>query len=338
MDMTEKKQIRLNKYLAESGVCSRREADKLIAEGRVAINGKVAGLGALVHDGVSVTVNGKPVKSKDEKVVLAYYKPVGITCTEKDRHAEKTITDALQYPVRVTYAGRLDKDSEGLLLMTNDGDLIHAMMQGANRHEKEYIVKVNKEVTQMHLWTMMEGVFLEELEQRTRPCRIERMGKFTYRIVLTQGLNRQIRRMFHQFGYHVVSIRRVRVLNIKLGDLRAGAYRVVEGEELAELYRQAGLARTTRGEPDLIRRAERQGHARMEQGGPDSVRRAERQSRARTEQGGQEPVRRSERQSRARTEQGGREPIRRAERQGHARTDRDRQKTSRQGRNGEGRA
>lgn len=238
--MTEKQQIRLNKFLAESGVCSRREADKLIAEGRVAINGKAAGLGASVHDGVSVTVNGKPVQRKNQKVVLAYYKPVGVTCTEKDRHAEKTITDVLQYPVRVTYAGRLDKDSEGLILMTNDGDLIHAMMQGANRHEKEYIVKVNKEVTDAHLWTMTEGVYLEELKQRTRPCRIERMGKYTCRVVLTQGLNRQIRRMFHKFGYHVVSIRRIRVLNVQLGELRAGAYRAVEGEELMELYRQSG--------------------------------------------------------------------------------------------------
>lgn len=242
--MAQNQQIRLNKYLAENGVCSRREADKLIAEGRVAINGKTAELGASVHAGVSVTVNGKPVQRNDQKVVLAYNKPVGVTCTEKDRHAEKTIADVLQYPVRVTYAGRLDKDSEGLMLMTNDGDLIHAMMQGSNRHEKEYIVKVNKEVTEAHLWTMAEGVYLEELEQRTRPCRIERMGKYTCRVVLTQGLNRQIRRMFHKFGYHVASIRRVRVLNIKLGQLRAGAYRAVEGEELAELYRQAGLTRT----------------------------------------------------------------------------------------------
>lgn len=242
--MAEKEQIRLNKYLAESGICSRREADRLIAEGRVFINGKPAQLGASVHDGVSVTVNGKPVQRKEGKVVLAYYKPVGITCTEKDRHAEKTITDALQYPIRVTYAGRLDKDSEGLLLMTNDGDLIHAMMQGANRHEKEYIVKVHKEVTQEHMWTMSEGVYLKELEQRTRPCVIERMGKYTYRVVLTQGLNRQIRRMFHQFGYHVVSIRRIRVLNVTLGELHEGEYRVVEGAELSELYRQAGLAHT----------------------------------------------------------------------------------------------
>lgn len=241
IEMTQKQPVRLNKYLAESGVCSRREADKLIAEGRVFINGKTAGLGASVHDGVSVTVNGKPVQRKEQKVVLAYNKPIGVTCTEKDRHAEKTITDVLNYPVRVTYAGRLDKDSEGLMLMTNDGDLIHAMMQGANRHEKEYLVKVNREVADMHLRTMTDGMYLEELKQRTRPCQIEQVGKYTYRVVLTQGLNRQIRRMFHQLGYHVVAIRRVRVLNIALGNLRSGTYRVVENEELAELYRQAGL-------------------------------------------------------------------------------------------------
>ena len=127
------------------------------------------------------------------------------------------------------------------MLMTNDGDLIHAMMQGANRHEKEYLVKVNREVADMHLRTMTEGMYLEELKQRTRPCQMEQVGKYTYRVVLTQGLNRQIRRMFHQLGYHVVAIRRVRVLNIALGNLRSGAYRVVENEELAELYRQAGL-------------------------------------------------------------------------------------------------
>lgn len=243
INMKDQKQIRLNKYLAECGVCSRREADKLIAEGRVTINGKTAPLGASVHDGVEIAVNGKPVQRRESHVVLAYYKPLGVTCTEKDRHAETTITDALQYPVRVTYAGRLDKDSEGLILMTNDGNLIHAMMQGANRHEKEYFVKVNKEVDGMHLRTMEDGMYLEELEQRTRPCLIEQVGKYTYRVVLTQGLNRQIRRMFHQLGYHVVGIRRVRVLNIMLGGLKPGEYRIVEGEELAALYRQAGLTR-----------------------------------------------------------------------------------------------
>ncbi len=240
-------QMRLNKYLAESGVCSRREADKLIAEGRVTINGKTAGLGASVHDGVEVAVNGKVVQKQEQSVVLAYYKPLGVTCTEKDRHAEKTITEALKYPVRVTYAGRLDKDSEGLILMTNDGDLIHAMMQGSNRHEKEYLVRVNKEVSDVHIRTMADGMYLKELKQHTRPCVIDQVGKYTYRVILTQGLNRQIRRMFHQIGYHVVAIRRVRVLNITLGSLRPGAYRALEGEELFELYRQAGLTRTVSG-------------------------------------------------------------------------------------------
>lgn len=243
-------QMRLNKYLAESGVCSRREADKLIAEGRVTINGKAAALGASVHDGVEVAVNGKLVQKKQKHVVLAYYKPLGVTCTEKDRHAEKTITEALKYPVRVTYAGRLDKDSEGLMLMTDDGDLIHAMMQGSNRHEKEYLVKVNKEVSNAHIRSMADGMYLKELEQHARPCAIGQVGKFTYRVILTQGLNRQIRRMFHQLGYHVVAIRRVRVLNITLGSLRPGMYRVLEGEELAELYRQTGLTCTASGTAD----------------------------------------------------------------------------------------
>lgn len=231
----------MNKYLAECGVCSRREADKLISQGRVTIDGKVADVGATVPDGALVAVSGKPVRRKKKKTVIAYYKPVGVTCTEKDPHAEKIITDVIKYPGRVTYAGRLDKDSEGLMLMTNDGDLIHAMMHGSNRHEKEYIVRVNKEVEEKHLWMMREGVYLEELKQRTRPCKIERKGKYTYRFILTQGLNRQIRRMFKLFGYRVIFIRRVRMLNITLDDMCAGDMRPIEGADLAELYRLVGL-------------------------------------------------------------------------------------------------
>lgn len=230
---------RLNKYLAECGVCSRREADKLIEAGKVLVNGAVADMGCRVTDADEVRV-GKKVLGKAKKVVLAFYKPVGVTCTEKDKHAEKIINDYIKYPVRVTYAGRLDKDSEGLLLLTNDGDLIDAVMRGANRHEKEYVVKVNKEITGEFLQKMSAGVYLPELEVTTRPCELEQIGKFTFKIVLTQGLNRQIRRMCKELGYQVTQLKRMRIMNIKLEKLQAGKYREVTGEELEELHRLAG--------------------------------------------------------------------------------------------------
>lgn len=227
---------RLNKYLAACGVCSRREADRLIEEGRVTINGVRASMGMQVSDSDNVCVNGKPVHGKNDKVVLAYYKPVGVTCTEKDKFADKKITDVVKFPVRVTYAGRLDKDSEGLLILTNDGDLIDAMMRGSGGHEKEYVVKVNKEITPEFLTQMAAGVHLSELNITTKPCRVDKIGKFTFRIILTQGVNRQIRRMSSELGYHVNAIKRVRVVNIQLANLKPGEYRQIKGEELQVLY------------------------------------------------------------------------------------------------------
>lgn len=233
--------IRLNKYLADCGICSRREADKRIEEGRVCVNGRTAGCGDKVHTTDTVTVNGKVITPVAKKTVLAFYKPIGVTCSEKDAHAEKLIMDMIKYPVRVTYAGRLDKDSEGLLLLTNDGRLIDAMMRGANGHEKEYVVKVNKEITQEFLQKMQEGIYLSELKQRTKPCRTKAVGKFTFRIVLTQGVNRQIRRMCKEFGYQVISLKRLRVVNIELKGLHPGKYRELNGDELAQLYRLCGM-------------------------------------------------------------------------------------------------
>lgn len=227
---------RLNKYLASCGVCSRREADKMIEEGRVTINGRIAGIGDKAGDTDKIEVNGRLLCGKDEKVVFAYYKPVGVTCTERDRFADKKISDAVKFPVRVTYAGRLDKDSEGLLLLTNDGDLIEAMMRGSAGHEKEYIVKVNKEITDEFMAKMAAGVRLRELKLTTRPCKTEKLGKFTFRIILTQGVNRQIRRMTKELGYQVNSIKRVRVVNIQLANLKPGQFRQVKSEELQMLY------------------------------------------------------------------------------------------------------
>lgn len=234
-------QIRLNKYLAECGVCSRRDADRLIEQCRVTVNGKIASMGTKVSEQDEVAVNGKPLKKQERKVVLALYKPVGVTCTERDRHARKTLNDMVKYPVRVTYAGRLDKDSEGLLLLTNDGDLIDAMMRGANRHEKEYVVKVTREVTEEFLEKLAAGVYIKELAQTTRPCQVEMLGKYTFRIILTQGLNRQIRRMCAAFGVEVKSLKRVRVMNIMLGNLKPGAFKEITGEELERLYRDCAL-------------------------------------------------------------------------------------------------
>ena len=233
--------VRINKYLAECGICSRREADKYIEQGKVKENQKTAVSGMQVSEQDVVEFAGKVVQPKNRKIVLAYYKPIGVTCTEKDVHADKTIIQALNYPVRLTYAGRLDKDSEGLIIMTNDGDLIQQMMKGANGHEKEYTVKVNKEITQEFLDKMSQGVFLKELAQTTRPCKLKQIGKYTFQIILTQGLNRQIRRMCQEFGYQVTSLRRDRIVNIELNGLRSGQYRELQGEELAQLYRLCGM-------------------------------------------------------------------------------------------------
>ena len=232
---------RLNKYLAACGVCSRRDADKLIEEGRVTVNGKAAAIGSMVSDSDTIAVNGKTIGGKNKKVVLAYYKQVGVTCTQRDKYAEKKISDQLKYPVRLTYAGRLDKDSEGLIIMTNDGMLIDAMMRGANRHEKEYVVKVAKEISQEFLESMARGVRLEELDITTRPCEIKKLGKYTFNIILTQGVNRQIRRMSKTLGYEVKEIKRTRVMNVGLASLKPGEYRILQGEELQQLYETCGM-------------------------------------------------------------------------------------------------
>lgn len=232
----EEKKIRINKYIADAGICSRRDADKLVEQGLVTVNGKIAESGTKVGKQDEVRVRGKQISADEEKIVLAYYKPVGVTCTERDLHAKKTVIQDLKYPVRVTYAGRLDADSEGLLLMTNDGSLINGLMRAANFHEKEYVVKVDKEITEEFIKNMSAGVYLPELEQTTRPCKVECIGKFTFKIILTQGLNRQIRRMCKKLGYQVKQLRRVRIANIELGKLKPREYRRLNGQELEILY------------------------------------------------------------------------------------------------------
>ena len=228
-------EYRINKYIALCGICSRREADGLIEAGRVLINGNKAELGSKVTDNDEVTLDGKSVKPEEKKVV-AYYKPVGVTCTEADVHANITLTEAFKYPTRLTYAGRLDEDSEGLLLMTNDGDLIHVMMCGSNNHEKEYIVTVDKDIEPIIFERMEKGLFLFDLNVETKPCKVVPVDLRTFKITLTQGLNRQIRRMCFECGLDVVSLKRIRVCNILLGDLKPNEYREITGEELDKLY------------------------------------------------------------------------------------------------------
>ena len=233
--------MRINKYIANAGICSRRDADKLVMEGKVTINGKVATAGSQVTDRDEVCVNGKIIRAKEDKVVLAFYKPVGITCTERDKFAEKTILEYIKYPVRVTYAGRLDKDSEGLILLTNDGDLIQALMKGSHYHEKEYVVKVDKEITPQFLEKMAQGVYLKELDRTTRTCEVEMVGKYTFKIILTQGLNRQIRRMTKELGYNVISLKRIRIEKITIDGLKIGQYRELTQREKENLYETVGL-------------------------------------------------------------------------------------------------
>ena len=228
-----KESVRLNKYLSEAGVCSRREADRLIESGKVTVDGVTAQLGLRVTAGQIVKVGKKTVSKQDEMIVLAVNKPKGIVCTEDQRERD-SIVRFLNYPVRVTYAGRLDKDSRGLLLMTNNGDIINQMMRAANRHEKEYKVTVDKEITEQFIKKMSEGVPI--LDTVTRPCTVKKIGKYTFSIILTQGLNRQIRRMCAAFGYEVKDLVRIRIMNIRLGSLKEGAYRKLTDEELEELY------------------------------------------------------------------------------------------------------
>ena len=246
--------IRLNKYLSEAGVCSRREADRLIESGIVTVDGKTAAPGMKVEDGQEVRVGKKVVKSKTKKTVLAMYKPAGIVCTE-DKREKKNIIRFLNYPVRITYAGRLDKDSEGLLIMTNDGDLINGMMRARYAHEKEYKVRVNKEVAPEFIEKMSRGVHIRDKEKNldavTRPCTVKKTGKYTFSIILTQGLNRQIRRMCEALGYKVDVLKRIRIMNVELGDLKPGQVRELTEQELKELYgtvkerENVGISRTS---------------------------------------------------------------------------------------------
>lgn len=225
--------IRINKYLSEAGICSRRAADQLIQEGRIQIDGKTAEIGDRVNAFSDIRLDGKPIQREEKQVLLLFYKPRGIVCSTKQQKEETTVTDFLHYPVRIYPIGRLDKDSEGLLLMTNQGDLLNKIMRAGNYHEKEYLVRVNKPVTEEFITRMGKGVPI--LDTITRPCTVEKTGEKSFRIILTQGLNRQIRRMCEYFGYHVVELKRIRIMHLTLDGLKPGEYREIKKQEWEEL-------------------------------------------------------------------------------------------------------
>lgn len=233
-NVSQQEGVRINKFLSEAGICSRREADRQIAAGLVTIDGRTAAAGDKVSQGQEVLFDGRPVTKEEEEIILVLNKPKGIVCTAEKREKNNVI-DFLQYPKRVYPVGRLDKDSEGLLLLTNNGDIVNRMMRAGNYHEKEYIVTVNRPVSDAFLRGLAGGVPLVELGVTTRRCRVERIGKKQFRIVLTQGLNRQIRRMCEYFGYRVENLVRVRIMNIELGDLAAGEHRRLTDGEYREL-------------------------------------------------------------------------------------------------------
>ena len=225
---------RINKYLSEAGFCSRRKADRLIEEGKVTINGKIPEIGTKVKNGDQVEVEGQRIdkSTKQKKIYLAFNKPVGIVCTTDTEDEPSNIVDFIKYPKRIFPIGRLDKPSEGLIFLTNDGDIVNKILRARNNHEKEYIVSVNRPINREFIQTMSNGVKI--LETRTKNCFVKQLGPKKFKIILTQGLNRQIRRMCETLGYKVESLKRVRIMNIKL-DLPTGKYREFTKEELFKL-------------------------------------------------------------------------------------------------------
>lgn len=224
--------MRLNKYISETGICSRREADRLIETGQVTVNGQRAELGTQVEDGDDVRVRGRPLGEKKKSTYIALNKPVGVTCTTDLRDPDNII-DFIGYPERIFPIGRLDKDSEGLILLTNNGDIVNEILRAEHNHEKEYIVMVDRPVTAEFLRAMSAGVPI--LDTVTQPCKVSHVAKNTFRIILTQGLNRQIRRMCEYFGYNVRRLQRVRIINVTLGGLKVGQCRYLTQEELTDL-------------------------------------------------------------------------------------------------------
>jgi len=233
----ESEEVRINKFLSEAGVCSRREADRYIIEGKVKIDGVVAQIGSKVTKDNQVTFLGKLVKKEEKLVLIAFNKPEGIVCTT-DPGEHDNIVGFINYGMRIYPIGRLDKDSEGLILLTNDGNIVNRILRAENQHEKEYIVTVNKEITPDFIKKMSLGVPV--LDKVTNPCVVDQIDKNTFHIILTQGLNRQIRRMCEYFEYRVINLKRVRIMNIQLGRLKTGSWRNVTEREIEDLNKIIG--------------------------------------------------------------------------------------------------
>lgn len=224
--------VRLNKAISDTGFCSRREADKLIEQGKVTINGKLGVLGDRVTENDHIEVDGKPIKKEVELIYIAFNKPKGITCTT-ERHIKGNIIDYIDHPQRIFPIGRLDKDSEGLIFLTNDGNIVNKILRAGNNHEKEYIVTVNKTITETFLDQMRKGVPI--LDTVTAPCKVRQIDANTFNIILTQGLNRQIRRMCDHLGYDVRRLKRIRIMHIKLDHMPIGKWRYLSADELKEI-------------------------------------------------------------------------------------------------------
>lgn len=238
---------RINKYLSEAGYCSRREADKLIEQGRVTINGKVPEMGTKVAPGDVVAVNGKAIKNnEEEQVYIAFNKPVGIVCTTDTGVEKDNIIDYINFPTRIFPIGRLDKASEGLIFLTNDGDIVNKILRARNNHEKEYLVTVDRPVTSNFVERMGAGIPI--LDTVTKKCEVEKIGKFDFRIVLTQGLNRQIRRMCEYLGYEVTALKRIRIMNVQL-DVPVGQWRHLTSGELQAINEMVSTSEKTVPQP-----------------------------------------------------------------------------------------
>ncbi|MCL4115419.1 UNVERIFIED_CONTAM: hypothetical protein GTU68_027979 [Idotea baltica] len=242
MTSPDPKLTRLNKFISDTGYCSRREADKLIDQQRITINGKLPEMGTKVADGDEVLVDGKPLKEKQERIYIAFNKPVGITCTT-ERHVEGNIVDYINHKQRIFPIGRLDKPSDGLIFLTSDGDIVNKILRAGNAHEKEYVVRVDKPITDEFLTQMAAGVPI--LDTITLPCKIEQESRFVFRITLTQGLNRQIRRMCEYLDYEVFKLKRVRIMNIDLGGLSSGEWRYLTEPEMEQINNMIGTSSKT---------------------------------------------------------------------------------------------
>lgn len=251
--------MRINKLLSSIGYCSRRAADKLVEEGRVTVDGKTVEMGEQVDENANICVDGKPVQKEEENILIAFHKPVGIVCTATDKQGKDNVVDYINYGKRIYPIGRLDKASEGLILLTNNGEIMNRMLKASYYHEKEYVVDVNKDITADFLKRMMNGVYIRELDKTTAKCKCEPIydksdrdktidwdGKLIkntrrFRIVLVQGMNRQVRRMCEAFGYTVTRLKRVRIMNIKLGNLPVGKYRNLTDGEYTKLLKDLDL-------------------------------------------------------------------------------------------------